>query len=120
VYYWLFLVAAIVFEVIGTITMKYHIDETPFLGLSIMYIMLALSYGAFAIAVKRIHLAVAYGAWESLGLVLICVSCTLLFAEPMNILKIGGILAIIAGILLLKVGSVDSKNKDVSKKISKD
>lgn len=113
-YYWLFLLAAILFEVMGTLIMKYTSGVAPISGIFTMYIMLALSYGAFAIAIKRIHLAVAYGAWESLGLVLISVFCTLLFEEPMNVLKIAGIIAIIAGIILLKMGSVEHRKKEVA------
>ncbi len=110
--YWLFLLGAIVFEVLGTLTMKYTVVDAPIVGIIIMYIMLGLSYYAFAIAIKRIHLAVAYGAWESLGLVLISVCCFLFFEEPINFLKIAGIAAIITGIVLLKVGSFEGKDND--------
>ena len=92
--------------------MKYTNVDAPIMGILIMYIMLGLSYGAFAMAIKRIHLAVAYGAWESLGLVLISVCCFLFFEEPMNSLKIAGIIAIIAGITVLKVGSSEENGKN--------
>lgn len=108
VYSWLFLITAIVFEVLGTLTMKYHIGDSPFVGLGIMYLMLTISYGTFAIAVKVIPLAVAYGIWESLGVVFIAIFTTLLFNEPMNLAKISGIFAIIVGIALLKFGTFES------------
>jgi spermidine export protein MdtJ len=96
---------AIVSEVAGTFVMKYSAPWRPVLGLGIMYVMLVISYGALAIAVKRIPLAVAYGAWESLGLIFITFCSGLLFSEPLNALKMGGITAIIIGLLLLKIGT---------------
>jgi spermidine export protein MdtJ len=108
-YYWLFMLVAIASEVIGVLAMKYSTENAPALGLGVMYVMLVISYGSLAVAVKRIPLAVAYGAWESLGLVLITFASALLFAEPLNITKIGGIAAIIVGIVLLEAGT---KEKD--------
>lgn len=101
---------AIFSEVIGVLAMKYSIESVPRLGLSVMYIMLMISYGSLAIAVKRIPLAVAYGAWESLGLVLISIFSALLFAEPLNLTKILGITAIVIGIVLLEAGTDEAKH----------
>ncbi|AIF45925.1 SMR family transporter [Dyella japonica] len=104
--YWLFMAAAIVTEVAGTLAMKYgthHGSQT--IGLSVMYIMLVLSYTSLALAVKRIPLAVAYGAWESLGLVLITVCSAWLFAEALSPVKLIAIALIIAGIVLLERGT---------------
>lgn len=101
---------AIVSEVIGVLAMKYSIKGAPQLGLGVMYIMLVISYGSLAIAVKRIPLAVAYGAWESLGLVLISIFSALLFAEPLNLTKILGITAIVIGIVLLEAGTDEAKH----------
>jgi spermidine export protein MdtJ len=104
--YWLFMAAAIVTEVVGTLAMKYgthHGSQT--LGLTVMYVMLVLSYTSLAMAVKRIPLAVAYGAWESLGLVLITVCSAWLFAEALSPAKLIAIALIIAGIVLLERGT---------------
>lgn len=104
--HWLFMAAAIVTEVVGTLAMKYgthHGSQT--IGLSVMYVMLVLSYTCLALAVKRIPLAVAYGAWESLGLVLITVCSAWLFAEALSPMKMVAIALIIAGIVLLERGT---------------
>ena len=103
--YWLFMFIAVLAEVAGTLAMKSSSEWMPILGLAIMYFMLILSYGALAIATKRIPLTVAYGAWESLGLVLISLLSAWLFAEPLNVLKMSGIAAIIMGIFLLEMGT---------------
>ena len=104
-YYWMFLIIAIVTEVIGTLSMKYSAVGAPLIGLSVMYFMLILSYSALAVAVQRIPLAVAYGAWESLGLILITLFSALLFAESLGVVKMLAIILIIIGMLLLDHGT---------------
>lgn len=106
-YYWMFMLIAILSEVIGVLAMKFSAIGSPKVGLGIMYVMLAVSYGSLAIAVKRIPIAVAYGVWESLGLVLISLFSALLFFEPLSLMKILGIATIIAGILLLETGTCE-------------
>ena len=111
-YYWIFLSIAIVTEVIGTLSMKYSAEGWPIVGLIIMYIMLILSYSSLAIAVIRIPLAVAYGAWESVGLVLIAIFSALLFSEPLTLIKALAITMIIVGIILLDHGTETFKSKE--------
>ena len=107
--YWLFMAAAIVTEVIGTLAMKYGAHHDAHVaGLSVMYVMLVLSYTSLALAVKRIPLAVAYGAWESLGLVLITLCSAWLFAEDLSPVKLVAIALIIVGIVLLERGTEEA------------
>lgn len=107
--YWLFMAAAIITEVIGTLAMKYGGRHGAQLtGLAVMYVMLVLSYTSLALAVKRIPLAVAYGAWESLGLVLITLCSAWLFAEALNPAKVAAIALIITGIVLLERGTEEA------------
>ena len=107
-YYWAFLVIAILTEVSGTLAMKYSVGGARALGLGVMYFMLVFSYASLAIAVKRIPLVVAYGAWESFGLVLIALLSHVLFDEPLGMIKIFAIVVIISGILLLERGTFES------------
>ena len=109
-YYWLCMVIAIFSEVFGTLFMKYSVDHASLLGISIMYLMLILSYSSLAIAVKRIPLALAYGFWESIGLILIVLFSAILFAESLSMLKITAIFLIVIGILLLQRGIESQHN----------
>ena len=109
-YYWSFLALAIVSEVIGTMAMKYSEIGFPKVGLAIMYFMLVVSFSSLMVAVKRIPLAVAYGAWESLGLVLISFFCYVLFDEPLSPMKILGIVTILTGMFLLEHGTDHSEH----------
>jgi spermidine export protein MdtJ len=111
--YWLFMAAAIVTEVIGTLAMKYGAHHASHaLGMVVMYVMLVLSYTCLALAVKRIPLAVAYGAWESMGLVLITLCSAWLFAEDLKPAKLVAIALIIAGIVLLERGTEEAPAGD--------
>jgi spermidine export protein MdtJ len=104
-YHWSFMFLAIFAEVCGTLAMKYSADGMRTLGMGVMYFMLIISYTSLAIAVKRIPLVVAYGAWESLGLALIAILSHILFSEPLGFIKIMGILIIISGIVLMEYGT---------------
>ncbi len=112
-YYWMFMILAIISEVIGVLAMKYSTVSAPLIGLGVMYFMLIISYTSLAIAVKRIPIAVAYGAWESLGLVLIAIFSYLLFSEPLNATKIIAIIFIIVGIILLERGTDESNHQGI-------
>ncbi len=111
-YYWLFMLAAIIFEVIAVLTMKHFAENSPAVGMGAMYMLLFFSYGSLSIAIKRIPLAVAYGIWESIGLILITLCSVLLFEEPLNFIQITGIAIIIAGALLLKHGGYRLKIRE--------
>lgn len=111
IFYWALLCCSILCEVGGTLFLKYSINRYPLLGLGLMYVMLAISYGLLAIAVKSIPLAVAYGAWESLGLILIAGFSTLFFAESMSRVKMLAIVLILIGMVLLNYGTRAARRK---------
>jgi len=110
-YYWMFMFIAIITEVFGTLAMKYGSETGHIYGLAIMYVMLIISYSSLAIAIKRIPLAVAYGTWESIGLVLIAIFSHFLFAESLGFLKLVAIALIIGGILLMEYNTTSPDNK---------
>ena len=113
--HWLFMVCAILTEVIGTLAMKYGMTTNArMLGLGVMYVMLVLSYTTLALAVARIPLAVAYGAWESLGLVLITLCTAWLFSETLGVIKIVAITVIIIGIVLLEKGTDEKPHAPIA------
>ena len=105
-YHWFFMFLAIITEVVGTLAMKYGSETGNYLGLAAMYVMLIASYWFLAIAIKRIPLAVAYGTWESIGLVLIAVFSFFLFGESLGILKILAIALILSGIILMERNTI--------------
>ncbi|KAF0804334.1 SMR family transporter [Alloalcanivorax xenomutans] len=108
---WLFLLAAIVTEVMGTSVMKLASGEAPITGHLAMYVLITLSYYCLARAVEHIPLGVAYALWEALGLLLIALVGLTLFAESLSLWQWLGMLLLLSGIALLKVGTRDSADE---------
>ncbi|WP_214051688.1 multidrug/spermidine efflux SMR transporter subunit MdtJ [Proteus mirabilis] len=111
--YWIFLVLAIICEVIGTLSMKYACVSGGYTGMIVMWLMIATSYIFLAIAVKKVALGVAYALWEGIGIVIITTFSVLWFGESLSALKLGGLAMLIAGITLIKSGT---KKSAVAKK----
>ena len=102
---WLWLIAAIGFEVAGTTAMK--LSEgfnklAPSIAMGIFYL---LSLGALTLALKRIDVSVAYAVWSGVGTAMIALIGVVLFGESMTLLKLLSILAIIAGVVGLHLAS---------------
>lgn len=102
---WIYLLGAILSEVIGTVSIRLLMTSSPVYGYLFMYSMIMLSYFLLAQAVKRIPLGVAYALWEGVGIVLITASSAILFREYVSPYKAVGLGIMISGIFFLKSGS---------------
>ena len=111
--YRIYLVLAIICEVIGTLSMKYASVSGGYTGMIVMWLMIATSYIFLAIAVKKVALGVAYALWEGIGIVIITTFSVLWFGESLSALKLRGLAMLIAGITLIKSGT---KKSAVAKK----
>ncbi|HGM5489621.1 TPA: multidrug/spermidine efflux SMR transporter subunit MdtJ [Serratia fonticola] len=109
--YWIFLGFAIIAEIIGTLSMKYASVSGGMAGHIVMYVMITLSYIMLSLAVKRVALGVAYALWEGIGILFITLFSVMLFDEPISALKVLGLVALIAGILLVKSGTRKSRKQ---------
>ncbi|CAI1195322.1 multidrug efflux SMR transporter [Serratia proteamaculans] len=103
---WIMLLLAILFEVTGTIFIKYaQIYQCDKLHL-ITFVAICISYFFFAKAIRTIPLGVAYALWEGIGILLIVSLSYLLFQESVSAFKLLGFVFIICGIACLKFGVV--------------
>ncbi|WP_438500602.1 multidrug/spermidine efflux SMR transporter subunit MdtJ [Pantoea ananatis] len=111
---WGLLVLAIVTEIIGTLTMKWSSlnQSQSQLGYVVMLGMIACSYFFLSFAIKRIALGVAYALWEGIGILLITLFSVQLFDETLSLMKICGLITLITGILLIKIGSGEVKEAE--------
>jgi len=69
--YWLYLVIAIVLEVIGTTSMKFSEGFTKIIPSILMFVFYLASLAALTLALKKIDVSVAYAVWAGLGTALI-------------------------------------------------
>ena len=104
-FYWILLALAIVAEITGTLSMKWASVSGGHTGFILMLVMISLSYIFLAFAVKKIALGVAYALWEGIGILLITIFSVLLFDETLSTIKIAGLVALVAGIVLIKSGT---------------
>lgn len=99
---WLWLTLAILCEVPGTIAMKYSEGFTKPIPSITMLVCYAFALGFVTMALKEIHLSVAYTIWAGVGTTLVAVIGIMYFGEPISALKVLSIALVIAGVVGLK------------------
>jgi len=101
--HWLYLTLAILAEVAGTTCMKLSAGFTkrtpslliwPFYGVCFYFLTLAL---------RKVDISVAYAIWSGVGTALIATVGVLYFREPVSLLKVVGVVAIIGGVVALNM-----------------
>jgi small multidrug resistance pump len=101
---WLYLTLAIVFEVVGTTSMKLSDGFTKLSPSVVMFVCYMASLALLTMALKNgIELGVAYAVWGGLGIALIVAIGCVFFGEAMTGIKLGCIALIIVGVVGLNV-----------------
>lgn len=100
---WIFLVAAIFFEVAGTTFLKLSNGFSKLVPVIFMFIFYITSLALLSLVLKKIEVGTAYAIWSGVGTATITLVGIVFFSESINILKIGGILLVIAGITVLNL-----------------
>jgi small multidrug resistance pump len=100
---WIFLVGAIFFEVAGTTFLKLSNGFSRLWPVIFMFVFYITSLSLLSLALKKIEVGTAYAIWSGVGTATITMIGVMYFSESMNILKIGGILLVIAGVTILNL-----------------
>ncbi len=110
---WALLLGAIATEVAGTLSLRASQDDLRWL------LVVVIGYAASFVLLSRVLRAgmpvgVAYGVWGALGTAITAVAAAMLFGDPFTVPIIAGIGLIIAGVLLIELGSrtSDSRTSD--------
>ena len=102
----IYLLAAIASEVTGTLSLKLASDGR---GLRWYGVVITGYLAAFAMLTATLKaglpLGVAYGIWSAGGVAVTAVASRLLFGEPLTRTMVAGIALIMAGVLLVELGS---------------
>jgi small multidrug resistance pump len=101
--FWIYLLIAILTEVVGTTMMKVSQGLTRLMPSVLMFVMYAISFVLMALALKKIEVGTAYAIWSGLGTALIATIGIVAFRESMSIPKLAGLVLIIAGVVLLNL-----------------
>ncbi len=101
--FWLYLLIAILTEVVGTSLMKASQGLTKIIPTVSMFVLYGISFVFMALALKKIEVGVAYAIWSGLGTALIAMIGIAWFRESFSMPKVLGIVLIIVGVVLLNL-----------------
>ena len=100
---WLFLAIGIVFEVLGTVMMKYADGFTKLWPSVFVFLFYGMSLVSLVFVLKKLEVSIAYAIWASCGTALIAVIGIVWFKEPVSVIKLVSIALIIVGIIGLEM-----------------
>ncbi len=101
--YWVYLLVAIAFEVMGTTSMKLSEGFSKLVPSAAVVVFYLLSLGMLTLTLKKLDMSIAYAIWAGVGTALIAGIGVFYFKEPMTALKLGSISLIIAGVVGLNL-----------------
>ena len=101
---WPALGGAVISEVSATLALRQALSHPGFyivvgIGYALAFILLSLTLKA------GMPLGVAYGIWSAGGVAVTAIASRLLFGEPLTRTMVAGIVLIMAGVLLVELGS---------------
>ena len=102
---WIWLTIAGVLEVVWAVGLKYTEGFTRLWPSLITGAAMLASIYFLALAVRTIPIGTGYAVWTGIGAVGVAILGMILFNEPRDLIRIGSILLIVAGIAGLKLGS---------------
>jgi small multidrug resistance pump len=100
---WSILAVGILFEVLGTICMKYAEGFTKLVPSVLVFVFYGISLAALVFLLQKMQVSIAYAIWASAGTALIAVIGIFFFKEPVSVAKIISLSLIILGILGLEL-----------------
>ena len=102
---WLYLILAIIFEIIGTTALKMSNGFSVLLPSRGTIISYGLCFLFLSYALKTIDMSIAYAIWGAFGILLISAIGMIFFHESVNLVKVVSIILIIIGTVGLKLAS---------------
>ncbi len=102
---WIFLVAAVLFETIATLSLKYSDGFTKIIPSIIVVIGYGCSFYFLSAALKFIPLSVAYAIWSGLGIFTISLISVFIFKQKIDFAGIAGLSLIAAGVIIINAFS---------------
>lgn len=105
--HWAVLFFAILFEVAGTLTLKYTEGMTRVGPTVLMFAFYLASLFGLSVAVKRIPVGVAYAVWSGLGTLIVAAGGVVWFKEEVTVLRVVSTMLIVIGVAGLYLTSVE-------------
>lgn len=99
---WLYLIAAILSEVAGTLALKAAGQGRPG-AIAVVVVGYLASFALLALVLRRIEISTAYAVWAGAGTALIALIGMSVLGEPTSAAKLASILLIVVGVVGLNL-----------------
>ena len=109
---WIFLLSAIVCEVIGVSVLNYSDNTYQTYAYGFLFFMICISYYFMSLAIRKISVGVAYAIWEVVGLSLITLISIFVFSAQLNTQQYIGLALAITGIVCVNIGEAKHDTKE--------
>jgi len=106
---WILLSLAIVFEVIGTISLKLSNGFTALWPTVSVVVGYGASFILLAQVLKAMNVGTAYAVWSGLGTALVAIAGVFLFKEPVTLIRVASVVLIIVGVVGLHIAEAGAK-----------
>ena len=106
--YWLFLLVAVVSEVVGTTFLKASAGFTKLVPSVAVVVGYGLSFYFLSLTLKVIPVGVAYAIWSGVGIVCISLVGRYIFGQQLDMPSIIGIALILTGVVIMQLFSVNT------------
>ncbi|SFM20471.1 DMT family transporter [Marinobacter zhejiangensis] len=103
--YWVYLVIAIVAEVIATTALKSSDGFSRLLPSIVVVAGYSVAFYCLALALRTIPVGVAYAIWSGVGVVMVTILAWVFFGQRLDLPAIAGMGLIIAGVVVMNVFS---------------
>jgi small multidrug resistance pump len=107
---WLFLLAAIIAEVIGTSALKASEEFSKPIPSVLVLLGYGISFYFLSLTLKAIPVGIAYAVWSGMGIVLISLTAWILFGQKIDGWGLIGMSLILIGVLILNLLSKTSNH----------
>lgn len=107
---YLYLLIAIISEVIATLSLKASAGFSKLAPSIVVVVGYALSFILLSLVLKTVPVGIAYASWSGLGIIFVSVMGYFLYGQKLDVVAIGGIVLIIAGVLIINLFSQNNEN----------
>jgi small multidrug resistance pump len=102
---WLYLIVAILAEVIATSALKYSEGFTRLVPSAIVIAGYAVAFYFLSLTLQHMSVGIAYAIWSGLGTLLIAITSAVLLKQKLDTPAIMGLALIVAGVVVINVFS---------------
>ena len=96
---WIYLCVAILFGVLGTISMKLSHGLKRWKPSVCLFIFYVISFAAMTLALRGIDISIVYATWSGIGTIFVAIVGVYLFEEAISINKIFSLSLVVLGVV---------------------